>query len=540
MALRQLGRHGVFRRPLSVLWPRWVFLRLLGLVFLSAFYSLAFQIHGLLGPEGILPAAQYLPLVARAMPGLLRFWYAPTVLWLGSGNGMLTAIVTAGAVASVMLTFNVWPRLSLGIAWLAFLSFIAAAQDFASYQSDGMLLEAGFISLFFAPPGLRPGLGATHPPSRLSLFLLQWEWFRIYFESGVVKLASGDVSWRDFTAMDHYYENGPLPTWLGWYVQHWGHSFHAATVLVTLGMELVVCWLAFFPRRYRLVCCFLCTVLQVGIIATANYAFLNYLVLFLGVLLLDDPAFAWVRARFAKGPARGGDTSSDDVEGEPSSSSLEVPIAPFEKRAARAAESFALGLVLYATLAVFLFSGAPPAFRWLLWPARAIEPFRIANRYGLFAVMTPARYEIEFQGSNDGRSWTAYPFRYKPQDPLVAPGIYAPYQPRFEWNLWFASLGSWRSYPWVVRTEARLLEASPEVLTLFARNPFPKPPKFVRAIQWQYWFTDPATKRSTGAWWRREALGLYCPLLTRDETGRIQMIQEPQPDPDPQSEPDPQ
>src|SRR6266550_3236886 len=123
------------------LWARWLFLRALGIIFFSAFYSLAFQIHGLIGERGILPADYYLHEVSR----------------------------------------------SLG-----------ALQDFSSYQSDGMLLEAGFISFFFAPSGYRPGLGERDPPSGFSLFMLRWEWFRIYFESGLVKILSGDPTWRNF------------------------------------------------------------------------------------------------------------------------------------------------------------------------------------------------------------------------------------------------------------------------------------------------------------------------------------------------------
>jgi hypothetical protein len=501
------------REP-SFLWPRWLFLRSLGLVFLSAFYSLGFQIHGLIGPQGILPAKDYLALVARVMHGPSRYWYAPTLLWLESGDVALTALVLIGAVASVLITLNVWPKFSIAIAWAAFLSFIGAAQDFASYQSDGMLLEAGFLAFFFAPPGLRPGLGRSCPPSRASLFLLRWEWFRIYFESGVVKLASGDPSWRDMTAMDHYYENGPLPTWLGWYVQHWSHAFHAATAFMTLVVELAVCWMVFFPRRYRLVCFFVVTLLQIGIIATANYAFLNYLVLVLGVLLLDDGWIEQLRpGRISTAPLLG--TPTDVVANDPAVWRLILP-------------ALSLTLIFYSTVAIFLFNGAPSPFRSLLWPAQAIEPFRIANRYGLFAVMTPVRYEIEFQGSRDAQTWQAYPFRYKPQELRVAPGIYAPYQPRFEWNLWFASLGSWREYTWVVRTEARLLEGSPSVLSLFAKDPFGgKPPNLVRAVVWQYWFTDAMTLRVTGDWWRREEIGVYCPPLLRRPDGSIQMRQEP-------------
>src|SRR3954465_5462614 len=277
------------KNELEVFWPRWIFLRGLGLIFFSAFYSLAFQIRGLIGTRGILPADAYLAEGVRVLPGLSRFWRVPTLLWLGAGDAALTALVWGGLIASALLVLNVWPRLTIAICLVLFLSFISAAQDFSSYQSDGMLLEAGFLSLFFAPRGVRPGLGADRPPSRASLFLLRWEWFRIYFESGIVKLLSGDIQWRNLTAMDHYYENGPLPSWPGWYVQQYlPHGYHAATAAATLLLELVVVWLAWLPRRFRLACFLIVTPFQVGIILTANYAFLNYLVLVLGFLLLDD------------------------------------------------------------------------------------------------------------------------------------------------------------------------------------------------------------------------------------------------------------
>ncbi len=141
----------------------------------------------------------------------------------------------------------------LAICFACFVSFVSTAQDFSSYQSDGMLLEAGFICLSSRRPASVRGWRVRNPPSRASLFLLRWEWFRIYFESGVVKLASGDQSWRHFTAMDDYYQNGPLPSWIGWYVQQFPHWFHAGTVFFTFAAELVLCWLVFLPRRFRIV-----------------------------------------------------------------------------------------------------------------------------------------------------------------------------------------------------------------------------------------------------------------------------------------------
>jgi len=467
------------------LWPRWLFLRALGLIFLSAFYSFAFQIHGLIGERGILPAGEYLALVHRELPGIRQFWYAPTLLWVNAGDTALTLLVAAGLVCSLLLVGNIAPKLTVALCTLLFLSCIAALQDFSSYQSDGMLLEAGFLSIFFAPRGVRPKLGATHPPSAFSLFMLRWEWFRIYFESGIVKLASGDPHWRDLTAMDEYYQNGPLPTWIGWYVQHLPHWYHAGTVIFTLLVELLIVWAVFLPRPLRLTCAAIVTALQVGIIATANYAFLNYLVLVLGVLLLDDRLLA----RWLPTPA--------EVSAAPT---VRHPIAQWAERGV-------LGYLFCATIIAFFVQGT---FSSWTRPFRPVDPFRIANAYGLFAVMTEARYEIEFQGSRDGVLCVAYPFRYKPQDPTEHPGIYAPYQPRFEWNLWFASLGPWQQSPWVVQAQKRLVEGSPAVLRLFKRDPFSgKRPALVRTVLYQYWFTDLATKRKTGAWWRRTELGPF-------------------------------
>jgi len=456
---------------------RWLFLRALGAIFFSAFYALWFQIHGLIGPNGILPAGAWLTMVRDAL-GIRALWLAPTLLWINSGDAMLNAIVIAGLTASVMLTLNLAPRISIAVAVVCFMSFVTAAQDFSAYQSDGMLLEAGFLSLFLAPPGLRPGLGASHPPSRISVFLLQYEWFRIYFESGLVKLLSGEPQWRNLTAMDKYYENGPLPTWLGWYVQQWPHSFHAFSAAATLVVELFVVWLLFFGRRSRWVAFAITTPLQIGIILTANYAFLNYLVLVLGFLLLEE--------------SRGADVSSA------------------HERTRRLLPSIILLIHFITTTVMFLVPGFPTA--------RLLGPSRIVNSFGLFAVMTRARYEIEFQGTADGKTWLAYPFAYKPQDPMKRPGIFAPYQPRFDWNLWFASLAPWEENRWVLNVEARLLQGSPPVMQLFAGNPFVKrPPVAVRSVLWQYWFT----KQGERGWWRHELKGAFAPMAVRTPEGDV-------------------
>lgn len=280
--------------------------------------------------------------------------------------------------------------------------------------------------------------------------------------------------------------------------------------------------------------------MEIGVIFTANYTFLNYLVLVLGLLLLDDRSVRWLLPQHVR--------KTLPVAPEPrpwprKTEMLSILEAPAEAGDEHPATVLSLGAQLnlirlavsaamlvwaaYATTAELILMPFPdlplPTF-----PVAALEPFRIANQYGLFAVMTRGRYEIEFQGSNDGQTWTPYPFRFKPQALDKAPGIYAPYQPRFEWNLWFASLGDWRQNEIVPQTEERLLENDPDVLALFQSNPFPTaPPRYIRAVLWQYWFTSMEEKRRTGNWWKRELLGLYAPEIMRQPDGKFDGVEWP-------------
>jgi hypothetical protein len=296
-------------------------------------------------------------------------------------------------------------------------------------------------------------------------------------------------------------------------------------VYATLALELGLVCMLFLPRRWRIVCFLIVTPWQAGVILTANYTFLNYLVLAMGVLLLDDRFVLGVmpekwRVRLTAGISRPETPPTPELRTWKENSRRYWRLLMFS------ASTVMLTWIFYVTTAelVWMFARLPlPAS-----PVGALEPFRIANRYGLFAVMTRGRYEIEFQGSADGQTWVAYPFRYKPQELNEPPRIYAPYQPRFDWNLWFASLGSWREYPIVPNTEVLLLSNDKDVLALFAGNPFSRePPHQIRAVLWQYWFTTMSEKRATGRWWRRQLLGLYAPTLERGPDGNIKVVEWP-------------
>ena len=490
-----LGRFFLPDPRSKFLGARWLYLRALGVFHFSVFYSLAHQIRGLIGDQGILPCSELFEYL-HARLGISRYFLVPSLLWLAPNDGGLVALVLVGLYFSLLLILNVAPRVSLVVCGVCFLSFVTAAQDFSSYQSEGMLLEATAAAFVLAPRGFRPGLGAAHPPSRAARLLVLWEGFRIYFESGVAKLGGGDPTWRNLTAMDHYYENGPLPTWIGWWAQQLPEGFHRFTAGATLAIELVVVFGVFFERRrVRLVTFAILTLLQLGIIATANYCFLNHLVLAIGFLLVDDDAL----------PFR-----------------LPEAVRDVPSKLRLRASSIWIGWLFYASIAVFAFAGAPAPISWLGLPADVLAPLRLANRYGLFARMTNVRYEIEFEASTNGSTYVTYPFKYKPQALDEPPGIYAPYQPRFEWNLWFCAIDqegvpvqriqrvARMTCPWVIRVESRLLERSPFVLALFKDDPLHgERPRYVRAMLYRYRMTDPATLRSTGKYWRREFIDQY-------------------------------
>jgi len=466
-----------------------LFLRLLGLCYLAAFVSLWVQIDGLIGANGVLPIAPLLDWVRSHADGG-RYWLLPTLSWISSSDAALHLQCAAGTGAALLLLAGLAPAWSAAAAWLLYLSLSVAGQTFLEFQWDFLLTETGLLAIFLAPPSrwrLRSGLSTP----RLARFLLVWLLFRLMLSSGAVKLGSGDAAWRSLTALRVHYETQPLPPWTAWFVHQLPAAFQTLSCVFLFFVELVVPFLFFAPRRLRLFACGMTILLQILIAATGNYAFFNVLTISLAVLLLDDAAFPkrW-RDAASSGAGRGGWPRW-----------ILVPAA---------------AILLAASAVPFLASvglrGAIPGPLAAVY--RAVEPLRSANGYGLFAVMTMERPEIVLEGSEDGASWKPYEFRWKPGDPRRRPRFVAPHQPRLDWQMWFAALGDYRANPWLVSTMARLREGLPQVLSLLAVNPFPaQPPRFVRAVLYDYRFTNAEERRRTGASWKRELRGLYAPVL---------------------------
>lgn len=453
---------------------RWFF-RSLGLIYLIAFLSLEVQIKGLIGARGILPAERFLAAV-RENYGVSAWLHLPTVFLFGASDTMLRVACFAGAVASLAIILGFARRLALVAAYILYLSLVHAGQTFLSFQWDYLLLESGFLAIF-----LRPGW--------LRVWLFRWLLFRLMLLSGAAKLLSHDPNWRNLTAVSYHYETQPLPTIFAWYFHQFPMGFQRFSCAFMFFVELAVPFLFFAPRRVRFFAAAMTITLQALIFITGNYTFFNLLTVAMCMLLFDDAMFR---------------------------RSMRPPVPRFPGPALQRAVSVTLFVFILPASGFQIlekFSRAIPG------PAATalniIAPFGVVNTYGLFAVMTTSRPEIVMEGSNDGQTWLEYGFRYKPDDLRRAPVWVQPYQPRLDWQMWFAALDNYRAEPWFVNFVVRLLEGSPDVLHLLARNPFPStPPRYIRAMLYDYKFTTTGERHATGNWWKRELKGDYLPAVS--------------------------
>ena len=484
--------------PSSFLLSRWVFLRLLGLVYLISFLSLRLQILGLVGEHGIVPAGAFLQLV-RTRLGPESYHLFPTLAWISASDSSLKLLCSGGVLLGALVILGLATGPALVLCWAFYLSIVTVGRDFLSFQWDILLLEAGFLAIFLAPwrPLEAPWRSGSSHPSKTVVWLLRWLVFRLVFLSGAVKLLSGDPNWRNLTALDYHYWTQPIPTPLAWYAAQLPSWFQKISTVGVFILELGVPFLVLFPRRLRRAGAFLIIGFQFLIASTGNYAFFNLLTIVLCLLLLDDAFWRrWLPRRLVE------------------RISPERPAGRLAPVGGRVRAALAVMILLISStemLTDFGLGGVAPSFMHELveWQA----PYDLANSYGLFAVMTTRRLEIQVEGSNDGYHWQPYEFKYKPGELARRPPWVAPYQPRLDWQMWFAALGSYQQNRWFVNFIIRLLEGAPEVTALLEKNPFPNaPPRYLRAVGYDYRFTGFAERRARGDWWRREQKGLYFPV----------------------------
>lgn len=440
-----------------------VFLRVLGLAYLAAFASLRPQMRALFGAHGIVSAAQLLT-EARTEYGSAAFGMLPTVFWLGCPDGCLEGICLAGSAAAILMITGFFSRAAAVICWVFYLSIVSVGAPFTNFQWDALLLESGFLAMFAGAPWLVWGY-------RVLLF-------RLMFESGVVKLTSGDVNWRDFHALHFHFFTQPLPTPLAWYAHHLPPSILDALTLAVLATELAVPFLLFFPRHGRQTGTVLLIILQLAILLTGNYGFFNLLTLALCLWGFDDVMFRSL------------------------ANYLRIRQRPWPKWQA-AANAAVAAIILLGILQLL------PRGTYAGSVQRAIAPFEIVNSYGLFAVMTTTRQEIVLQGSNDGVEWRDYEFYYKPGNLHRTLPLTGTHMPRLDWQMWFAALGTFGENRWFGGLMYRLLVGEPQVTALLETPPFARPPHYLRAQLYDYTFSGFEERRLTGAVWRRELRGIW-------------------------------
>ncbi len=481
--------------PTTYLRSRWLFLRLLGLSFLLAFVSLGVQVRGLFGAQGIVPLQSML----EGAGGGRMYLRVPSLLWVSASDPVLIGCCAVGALAALLLMAGVAQRAALAVMGVLYLSLVGLGAPFLSFQWDTLLLEAGFLALFLAPPGLwNPRPMAAH--GWAARLLLKWLLFRVMFLSGLVKLTSGDASWRQFTALDFHLWTQPLPSWGGWWLANHADATLRAQTALTLVIELVFPFLLLGHRPLRRIGVMGMLALLGGIAATGSYGFLGVLTASLCLLVIDDRDLRWLDRW--------------------------VPVGTREERKRsglrRVGAGLILGWVFFATVAA---SWARATRSWERVPmplrvAHALSsPLMIANGYGMFEVMTRERLELSVEGSDDGQTWRPYSFRYKPGDPEQTPRYAAPHMPRLDWMMWFAALGSCEDSPWLFSLQKALLEGSPTVAELFEAVPFEwKPPQRTRIQAARYRFAPPGS----GAFWTVEPLGPFCPEVELKD-GRLVM-----------------
>ncbi|MGH7149352.1 MAG: lipase maturation factor family protein [Planctomycetota bacterium] len=467
-----------------------LFLRVLGLVFLDAFLSLAVQVRTLVGEDGLLPAGEFLDAVAGSL-GPERFHRVPSVFWIAQGDSVLVGAAWLGAALSIPLVLGRSP-VALRIAlWALYLSFASIGQDFLSFQWDNLLLEASFASIFMGRRG--------RPPSRAGLFLGRWLFFRLLFESGVSKLALGDPTWRDGTAMVAYFETAPIPTALGWWVHQLPAGLLRASAFLSLFAELVLPFSVWAPRRVRVTALAALLPFQLGIFLTANYGFFNPLSIVLHLFLLEDRDLEWASARLRALLRRPPPT-------EPPLRTDPPPRPPLLRVAPRLLAAAVVLCSIGDFALVVLRPSRDRTLHDVVAAARKLHewfgPYRSVNSYHLFAQMTHDRFEVVIEGTADGEEWRPFELRWKPGDPKRRPPFVAPHQPRVDFQMWFLTLGGRAAY--FERLLDRICGKPEAVRGLFDPHPFPEaPPKAIRVGVWKYTFTDRARRRETGEWWHR-------------------------------------
>ena len=478
------------------------FIRFIGIIYFIAFASAWVQIDGLVGVNGVLPAKDYLS-AAHDYYGWPNIFALPTIFWVNCSDFFMVAVCFVGMMIAGQVVAGVFPAIGLAALWILYLSVVHVGQAFMSFQWDILLLEVGFLCIFLSPWDQKLNT-FDEPPPRWVMFAMKLLLFKVMFQSGLVKVLSGDENWLNLTALSYHYYTQPIPNLTSWHLYQQPFFVHEMTCLLMFICELVVPFGMFLQRDIRLWSCSMIMLLQAGVMLTGNYGFYNLLIIALAFLLMDDKHFR--RKIYDKTFASWGNLP-DQIK------IKDTKLSRFKDTACQVV----VGLVISLTFLNFvgLKSTLPPSVNSIM---KIFRPYLINNSYGLFANMTTERTEIVIEGSNDGYEWKTYEFKYKPGNIFRAPRQAAPHQPRLDWQMWFAALmPDYRYTPWFSNLLKRLLEGEQTVINLFFVDPFfGDPPTYIRAKAYTYEFSNKRFRKKTEQFWIRSEKGYFAPIMQLD------------------------
>lgn len=455
-----------------------LFLRLLGFIYFVVYLPLLFQVKGLLSSKGILPIERYLNAVKENL-GQRAYYVLPTLFWLNASDRCLLGVVWSAFLCSILLMLNLLSPLMLLLLYLFHLSIVSAGQAFLSFGWEMFLLEIT-VNAFF--------LSLTDTPNLMIFISLNLLLFRFHFQAGIVKLQSEDPHWRDLTALSYHYESQPLPNATAWFVHKLPKWFHQFSVACMFFVQLIASFAVFGTQEMRFAA-WICFLGLQGIIwSTGNFSYLNYMTVALATVLLSNEYLS---------------VFSGLVHQVISHPSLYL--------------TWFLNLVGGTLIFLQLMNLQINVFSPISLFTKILSKlsyFHVINRYGIFAIMTTHRYEIVVEGSQDEKEWKEYLFRYKPSETNRRPRRIAPFQPRLDWQAWFLPFNDFEDNVWFQFFLIKLLKGEKEVLGLIRFNPFQdKPPKYIRALVYEYRYTDFKTLWKTGNWWNRTCYGYYSPVI---------------------------
>jgi hypothetical protein len=451
-------------------------------LYLVAFISAVNQFPALLGEHGLLPVPRFLQLsYAQKQPTLFRRRYSDrlllTVAWTGAA---LSALVVAG----VLQQAPTWVFVPVFLViWFLYLSIVNVGQTFYGFGWESLICEAGFVVAFL-------GAWDTAPPITIVIFV-RWLVFRLEFGAGMIKMR-GDRSWRDLTALYYHHETQPMPNPLSRSAHLLPKWWHRVEVLGNHFAQLVVPWLLFLPQPVASAAAAVIILTQLWLVATGNFAWLNWITIVLAFAGISDGVWSWVL---------GG-----------------APVGGF------GASTLPLWyLIVSLAVTAFLVVLSWPPLRNLFARRQLMNAsfnrWHLVNAYGAFGSVTKERFEVVVEGTEDDphdpdAEWREYAFKGKPGDVRRLPRQFAPYHLRLDWLMWFLALGS-RDSPWFEVFLLRLLEADRPTLKLLRSDPFGgRAPRAVRATMYLYRFATREEKRRTGDRWVRSEVGALVPAVS--------------------------